>query len=49
VVANSDDDSVSSIDTVKQQVGRSFTANPAPGAPQQDALGGGEQLLVRIA
>jgi YVTN family beta-propeller protein len=33
VVANSDDDSVSSIDTVKQQVGRSFIANPAPGAP----------------
>lgn len=33
VVANSDDDSVSSIDTLKQQVGRSFTANPAPGAP----------------
>jgi YVTN family beta-propeller protein len=33
VVANSDDDSVSSIDTVKQQVGRNFIANPAPGAP----------------
>jgi YVTN family beta-propeller protein len=33
VVANSDDDSVTSIDTAKQQLGRTFTANPAPGAP----------------
>jgi hypothetical protein len=33
LVANTDDDSVSSIDTVKQQVGRTFAANPAPGAP----------------
>jgi YVTN family beta-propeller protein len=33
LVANTDDDTVTSIDTVKQQVGRAFTANPAPGAP----------------
>ncbi len=33
LVANTDDDSVSSIDTVKQQVARTFSANPAPGAP----------------
>ncbi|KUM98694.1 hypothetical protein AQI88_01770 [Streptomyces cellostaticus] len=33
VVTNTDDDSVTSIDTAKQQVGRTFAANPAPGAP----------------
>jgi YVTN family beta-propeller protein len=33
LVANTNSDSVSSIDTVKQQVGRTFAANPAPGAP----------------
>ncbi|MDQ1734370.1 MAG: hypothetical protein QOH56_621 [Pseudonocardiales bacterium] len=33
VVTNSDDDTVTSIDTAKQQVGRTFVANPAPGAP----------------
>jgi YVTN family beta-propeller protein len=33
VVANTGADSVSSIDTVKQQVARTFQANPAPGAP----------------
>jgi YVTN family beta-propeller protein len=33
VVANTDDDSVTTIDTVKQQIGRTFSANPAPGAP----------------
>ncbi|RAG84957.1 hypothetical protein DN069_14140 [Streptacidiphilus pinicola] len=33
LVANTGDDSVTSIDTVKQQVGRTFSANPAPGAP----------------
>ncbi|CAL8979940.1 hypothetical protein CELL_03356 [Cellulomonas sp. T2.31MG-18] len=33
LVANTDDDSVTSIDTVKQQVARTFSANPAPGAP----------------
>ena len=33
LVANTDDDSVTSIDTVRQQLGRTFTANPAPGAP----------------
>ncbi len=33
LVANTDDDSISSIDTVKQQVARTFSANPAPGAP----------------
>jgi YVTN family beta-propeller protein len=33
IVANTDDDTVSTIDTVKQQVGRTFSANPAPGAP----------------
>ena len=41
VVANSDDDTVSSIDTVMQQTGRTFAANPAPGAPygsQPDGL-----------
>jgi YVTN family beta-propeller protein len=32
LVANSDDDSVTSIDTVAHRVGRTFTANPAPGA-----------------
>jgi YVTN family beta-propeller protein len=32
VVTNSDDDTVTSIDTDKQQVGRTFAANPAPGA-----------------
>jgi len=32
LVTNSDDDSVTSIDTVKQRVGRTFVANPAPGA-----------------
>ncbi len=33
LVANTDDDTVTSIDTAKQQLGRTFTANPAPGAP----------------
>ncbi|HET6504264.1 MAG TPA: alkaline phosphatase family protein [Amycolatopsis sp.] len=33
IVANTDDDSVTTIDTVKQQLGRTFAANPAPGAP----------------
>ena len=33
VVANTDDDTVSTIDTAKQQLGRTFAANPAPGAP----------------
>ncbi|CAN5184042.1 alkaline phosphatase family protein [soil metagenome] len=33
LVANSDGDSVTSIDTVKQQLGRTFATNPAPGAP----------------
>jgi YVTN family beta-propeller protein len=33
VVANTDADTVSSIDTVKQQLGQTFAANPAPGAP----------------
>ena len=33
LVANSDDDSVTSIDTSRQQVGRTFNVNPAPGAP----------------
>jgi YVTN family beta-propeller protein len=33
VAANTGSDSVSSIDTVKQQVVRTFQANPAPGAP----------------
>ncbi len=33
VVTNTDDDSVTTIDTVKQQVGRTFSTNPAPGAP----------------
>ena len=33
LVANTDDDSVTSIDTLKQQVARTFSANPAPGAP----------------
>jgi YVTN family beta-propeller protein len=33
VVANSDDDTVSTIDTVRQQVGETFAANPAPGSP----------------
>ena len=33
LVTNSDDDSVTSIDTSTQQVGRTFNVNPAPGAP----------------
>ncbi|GAA1906587.1 alkaline phosphatase family protein [Lapillicoccus jejuensis] len=33
VVANSDHDTVTSIDTVKHRVGRTFVANPAPGSP----------------
>ncbi len=33
LVANTDDDSISSIDTVQQRVARTFSANPAPGAP----------------
>jgi YVTN family beta-propeller protein len=33
VVANTDDDSVTTIDTAKQQLGRTFSTNPAPGAP----------------
>ncbi|SEK55351.1 bifunctional YncE family protein/alkaline phosphatase family protein [Streptacidiphilus jiangxiensis] len=33
VVANTDDDSVTTIDTLKQRVGRTFSADPAPGAP----------------
>jgi YVTN family beta-propeller protein len=33
VVTNTDDDTITSIDTAKQQVGRTFLANPAPGAP----------------
>jgi YVTN family beta-propeller protein len=33
VVANTDSDTVSNIDTVKQQLGKTFAANPAPGAP----------------
>jgi YVTN family beta-propeller protein len=33
LVANTDDDTVTSIDTARQQLGRTFTANPAPGAP----------------
>jgi YVTN family beta-propeller protein len=33
VVANTDDDSVTTIDTATQQLGRTFAANPAPGAP----------------
>ncbi len=33
VVANSGDDTVTSIDTAKQQLGRTFSANPAPGEP----------------
>ena len=33
LVTNSDDDSVTSIDTSTQQVGRTFSVNPAPGAP----------------
>ncbi|HET6503543.1 MAG TPA: hypothetical protein VFG87_22565, partial [Amycolatopsis sp.] len=33
LVANTDDDTVATIDTVKQQLGRTFTTNPAPGAP----------------
>ncbi|MFF4748584.1 galactose-binding domain-containing protein [Streptomyces sp. NPDC002514] len=33
IVANTDDDSVTTIDTAKQRLGRTFTTNPAPGAP----------------
>jgi len=33
LVTNSDDDSVTSIDTLRRRVGRTFSANPAPGAP----------------
>ncbi len=33
VVTNTDDDTVTSIDTVKQRVGRTWVANPAPGSP----------------
>ncbi len=33
LVTNTDDDTVTSIDTVKQRVGRTFVANPAPGSP----------------
>jgi YVTN family beta-propeller protein len=33
IVANSDDDSVTTIDTASQQVGQTFSVNPAPGAP----------------
>ena len=33
VVANTDDDTITSIDTVQQQVARTFSASPAPGAP----------------
>lgn len=33
LVANTDDDTITSIDTAAQRVGRTFTANPAPGAP----------------
>jgi YVTN family beta-propeller protein len=33
LVTNTDDDTVTTIDTEKQQIGRTFTANPAPGAP----------------
>jgi YVTN family beta-propeller protein len=33
LVANSNDDSVSVIDTAKQRVGRTFSVNPLPGAP----------------
>ena len=33
LVTNSDDDSVTSIDTSTQEVGRTFSVNPAPGAP----------------
>ena len=33
LVANTGDDTVTSIDTAKQRVGRTFVANPAPGSP----------------
>jgi YVTN family beta-propeller protein len=33
LVTNTDDDTVTTIDTAKQQVGRTFATNPAPGAP----------------
>ncbi|MCF3130350.1 bifunctional YncE family protein/alkaline phosphatase family protein [Streptomyces olivochromogenes] len=33
LVANTDDDSVTTIDTAQQRLGRTFAANPAPGAP----------------
>jgi YVTN family beta-propeller protein len=33
VVANSGDDTVTGIDTAKQQLGRTFSTNPAPGEP----------------
>jgi YVTN family beta-propeller protein len=41
MVANTDDDTITSIDTAHQRVGRTFVANPAPGAPfgaQPDGL-----------
>jgi YVTN family beta-propeller protein len=33
VVANSGDDTITGIDTAKQQLGRTFSTNPAPGEP----------------
>jgi len=33
LVTNTDDDTITSIDAGKQQAGRTFVANPAPGAP----------------
>ncbi|MBO0802484.1 MAG: hypothetical protein J2P25_05350 [Nocardiopsaceae bacterium] len=33
IVANADSDSVTTIDTAKQQVGATFSADPAPGSP----------------
>ena len=33
LVANTGDDTVTSIDTARQRVGRTFVANPAPGSP----------------
>ncbi len=33
VVANTDDDTITSIDTTKQRLGRTWVANPAPGTP----------------
>ena len=32
-VTNTDDDTITSIDTAKKEPGRTFVANPAPGAP----------------